>query len=383
MDSHLEASSWIASRKLRFSRFTTHPLTAASTSTCIPPTETRNITQHSKPSHVISSLPTRKTNKKKALLPRLLNLSALTAYIPPSSFLFTALQPPSFPSIFPPSPTRNRPPPRMPTATTILVNQPAPVNHADLTEIDLESGDPSADLDDFDTRTSAIEREIDSIYAVLSKLPRDPAPSFERAERTAASVRQQLALLAEQNRALARTRSLGVATLRIRVTRFGKLARDFANAVSALEAARERHRSAVAARIVDDVVAVDPALGRATVDDALRKGELETVLGTSDKRFQIEDLRERNQQLQGLAKSVNGLRELFIEMGFLTENQQTLINEIEHNVEGVKKDVAHAEDEIVAAVRYKKKVTKKKMIIAAIILVIIAVIIIVIVLQVT
>lgn len=119
------------------------------------------------------------------------------------------------------------------------------------------------------------------------------------------------------------------------------------------------------------------------MDDALRKGELETVLGTSDKRFQIEDLRERNQQLQGLAKSVNGLRELFIEMGFLTENQQTLINEIEHNVEGVKKDVAHAEDEIVAAVRYKKKVTKKKMIIAAIILVIIAVIIIVIVLQVT
>lgn len=252
----------------------------------------------------------------------------------------------------------------------------------DLTEIDIETGLPTADPEDFDTRTQNVTEQIDAINKIIYSR-HTTASKLRRADDIVSAVRSQLSFLAEQNRQLAKAKSVGPATLRIRVTRFGKLAKDFTVVLVSLEEARETVRKNISNDIVDDVVANDPSLERAYVKDAIQRGDLQTVLDTSEQRHQLQDLLERNRELEHITGSVLVLKELFTELQYLTEKQQSLINDIEHNVENVKEDVKNADGQLVQAERYKRRITKMKITILVIVLTIIAIIALILILKFT
>lgn len=63
-------------------------------------------------------------------------------------------------------------------------------------------------------------------------------------------------------------------------------------------------------------------------------------------------------------------------MSILVESQQTLINDIEYNVQEVKADVKSAGEELVQARAHQKSKNKKKMCVILLILIIIAIIVI-------
>lgn len=251
-------------------------------------------------------------------------------------------------------------------------------DHTDLTEIDLETGLPTSDLSDFQLRTARIEAQLNTVTTLLVSLQKRPtATTLAHADDTVTSIREQLGFLADQNRSLAHSKAIGPASLRIRIAQFGKLSSQFSDIVTQLEAVREKQREEVIDSLRRDVVTVDPNLGRRVVEDAIQSGNLSQVLQDSPARFQLQDLQSRNAELEQLTKGVVRLRELFLELSILAENQQNLVNDIEYDVHVAVKSVEHAEEEIIEARRHQKSARKKKFIIAAIVAAILAVILII------
>lgn len=262
------------------------------------------------------------------------------------------------------------------------------------TEVDLGLATPPAGEDpeeDFDQRSGELETDLAALDRDLRKLnhllsmPSVSATTnahMAALETRVSATRGRLAALAEDNKRVAKAASLGPASMRIRVTRFGKLAADFTTFLQQFEAARDAFRERIGDGIVQEVQ--NMGLGdRAEVDEAVREGSLEELLlkASPEMRYQVEDLRERNKAFEKLNRDVAQLHEMFVEMSYLTENQQTLINEIEHNVEEVQRDVEKADEEIVEARRHQKSANKKKMIIAAIAIALLIIMIVVLITQ--
>lgn len=239
-----------------------------------------------------------------------------------------------------------------------------------------------------DTELSVASLELQKANTALASdnaTPARVAPYVERLETGAGAIRRDLAQLAEKNKAAANDKKVGPSSLRIRVTRFSKHAKEFSTFLTEFESTREAYRLLLDGGIRAGISEVEPGLSAGEVDEAMRKeGGLDKVLERArpELKWQVQDLRERNKSLAKLNREVASLHEMFVEMSFLTENQQGLINDIEHNVEQVKGDVKLADEEITEAHRYRKAARKKQMIIAAILLLIIIIIIVVVVVMV-
>lgn len=240
-----------------------------------------------------------------------------------------------------------------------------------------------------DTAFSVASLQLQKANAALTSddaTPARVAPYVQRLEAATTAIRRDLAQLAEKNKAAANDKTVGSSSLRIRVTRFSKHAKEFSALLTEFENTREAYRLLLDGGIRAGISQVEPGLSAGEVDEAMRReGGLDKVLERArpELKWQVQDLRERNKELAKLNRDVASLHEMFVELSFLTENQQGLINEIEHNVEHVKGDVKKADEEIIEAHRYRKAARKKMIIIAAIILLIIAIVVIVVVLQVT
>lgn len=255
-----------------------------------------------------------------------------------------------------------------------------------MTEIDLESApnSPSDSLVQFDLQASHIEKQTTSARHLLTTLHATNALyNLNRADDLTTSIRQHLASLAEQNRLVAKARTAGPATVQIRVNRFGKLVRDFGIVVNALQIAREKQRSLAEIALREDIVAVNPKLASKDVDTALTSNALHSVLKSHQTTSQIEQLKARNRDLERLTNGVLTLREMFLELNIMVEKQQSLINDVEHDVDVVVDSVEKANDEIIMAQSYQKKARKKKIIILFVSVLVVIIVAIIIMLQVT
>lgn len=267
------------------------------------------------------------------------------------------------------------------------------------TEIDLglpSDTTPAPDLmDEFERLSSQIENDIDTaseslahLYTLFSSNASASTITvpFERLENLVSIIRTQLAALAERNNAAKTSPNIGPASMKIRVNRFGKLAREFSDFLAKFEELREKFRYLLHDGIRRQVIELDPKLREADVDEAMRyQRKMDAVLERSspEQRYQVDDLRARNRQLAKLNRDVAQLHEMFVELSFLTESQQTLINDVEANIKDTREDVEKADDELIIAKKIQSKIRTKQLIIAAIIFVILLVIILIIILQIT
>lgn len=251
---------------------------------------------------------------------------------------------------------------------------------------DIETGltsDQDAVLAKFNREAAAIDKvhvwAEDSIRAIKDSIQgattngdalKSIGDKLNVVEEKLGAVRKRLKRIAGENKELSEKKSGVPSSLRIRVSRYTKLGKDFMAVTSKLEATREAHKEAVTGTMKQEILAVNPSVSETQVDRALESGSgLESVLesGNSNLRYQIEDLQSRNRDIQKLSKSIVDLHQMFTDMGILVEGQQELINNIEYNVEQVKTDTKKGAEELVVARKHQKSARKKKMCICIII----------------
>lgn len=245
-------------------------------------------------------------------------------------------------------------------------------------------GDNDGALAAFNREADAIDkvyvwahRSINTIADSLSDPDALPSATaqLDTIDQKVQAVRKRLKRIDTENKELAASREAAPATLRIRVARSTKLGTEFMDVVSALQRVRERHRAVTADAVKRDVLRANPRASEAQVERALQPGhdaDLEAVVlapggDHAQMRHQVEDLRARNHAIQGLAKNIVELQQMFTDMSILVQGQQELINNIEYNVKEVKVDTKKATEELVEARRHQKSANKKKMCICIII----------------
>lgn len=255
----------------------------------------------------------------------------------------------------------------------------SPYSHPAPEQDDIESGlisEQDAVLAKFNREAEAIEKvnvwAEDSINAINHALPTAMDADALKAigdklniiEEKLAAVRKRLKRIAGENKELAAQKSGVPSSLRIRVSRYTKLGKDFMTVTSKLQATTEAHKIATTKSVKQEILIANPSASEAQVDRALESGNgLESVLqsGNSNLRYQIEDLQSRNRDIQKLSKNIIDLRQMFEDMSILVEGQQELINNIEYNVSQVKSDTKKAAEELVVARKHQKSARKKKM----------------------
>lgn len=251
---------------------------------------------------------------------------------------------------------------------------------------DIEAGlreEQDAVLAKFTPEADAIEKVYawaNETFPVVDSMLDDPAAlptasqKLDLIEKKLEAVRKRLKRLARENKEIAASGNAPPASLRIRISRYTKLGRDFMDLTERSKSLQEKHKE-VATRVVKkEIMEVDPTVSEARVDQALETGApLENVLDVNNvaMQHQIDDLHARNEDIQKLTQSIVELHQMFTDMSILVEGQQELINNIEYNVKEVKHDTKKATEELVEARRHQKSARKKKLIIGIIIFVII------------
>eukprot|EP00177_Eucheuma_denticulatum_P002104 GFKZ01003756.1.p1 GENE.GFKZ01003756.1~~GFKZ01003756.1.p1 ORF type:complete len:349 (+),score=73.66 GFKZ01003756.1:327-1373(+) len=228
---------------------------------------------------------------------------------------------------------------------------------------------------------------IDKVYAWANTTLGDIRPKLQdpsslavaeqqldQVEKKLDAVRKRLKRMASDNKDLAAAGTLVPASLKIRVSRYTKLGKDFMAVTEEVQMVREEHKKVVTRAVKNDILHANPAVSEATVDRALETGEgLDAVLqpNTVALGYQLEDLRSRNDAIQKLSKNIVDLHQMFTDMSILVEGQQELINDIEYNVKEVKADTKKAAEELVIARKHQKSARKKKMCICVLVIIII------------
>lgn len=251
---------------------------------------------------------------------------------------------------------------------------------------DLEAGldDESARLlEKFNKEVAAIDKVIGWADRMISSDAEDESErtkQLDAVDEKMKAVRKRLKAMADANKVFARENSSRPATVRTRVVRYTKCSKDFIGMTERLSAAWDEHRQVLAAGVKRDVMRANPRASEREVDSALNSGgqaQLDAVLSSSRSaaaQHQLEDIRERNKDIQKLVKSVAELNQIFQDMSILVETQQDLINNIEYTVQDVKADVKVANEELVQARAHQKSKRKKKMCIIFLVIIIVIII---------
>ena len=248
---------------------------------------------------------------------------------------------------------------------------------------DLEAGiddESNRLLDKFNKEVAAIDKVITWANRMIASEARDEAErtkQLDAVDEKMKAVRRRLKSMAEANKVFARENSSRPSTVRTRVVRYTKCSKDFIAMTERLSNAWDEHRQVLAAGVKRDVMRANPYASEPEIDNAINSGgqaQLDAVLSDSSSataRHQLEDIRERNKDIQKLVKSVAELNQIFQDMSILVETQQDLINNIEYTVEEVKSDVKTANEELVQARAHQKSKRKKKMCIILLVVIII------------
>lgn len=233
-------------------------------------------------------------------------------------------------------------------------------------------------MEDFEERYALVKIHLDNALHILQQLNvllasqtsvSTISPHVQNIETVISAIRSQLFILAQRNKSAAANGEIGSASLITCVNKCCMLGGKFSGLLADFEESRDRFRDALDEEIRADLENLHPSLDETDIDEAMRKEwKMEAILqkGRPELLHQVDDLRERNNQLSKLNREVAKVHGIFAELSFLTERQQSLINDVQHNVELVKTRVAKADDDSVEARRHQKLARTRIAIIAAI-----------------
>jgi syntaxin 1B/2/3 len=278
---------------------------------------------------------------------------------------------------------------------------------ADLGAGDIEAGyaDPESErlMERFNREAAEVRDELRRSNGVFKQLLADftdgsasasPAAldaagkELDALEHRHSEVRTRLRRIALENKEFQRDHGRRTAAVHIRFVQSKEMGERFIDITGDLKELRSRHRGALTRAVKEDVMRANPAVSDAQIDAALASGDrgLEVMLAetadTAELRYQALDIKARSDEIRRLTQSLVELQMMFADMSILVEDQQELINNVEHNVEDTKVATAGVGKELVKARAYQKKRNKRKAWVCIIVVAILIAIVVVIVLTV-
>ncbi|XP_065889660.1 syntaxin-1A-like [Dysidea avara] len=119
------------------------------------------------------------------------------------------------------------------------------------------------------------------------------------------------------------------------------------------------------------------------VDEMIEKGNLQVftqdiLVSTAQQRQALNEVEQRHREILALEQDITELREMFVDMAALVQEQGEVIDRIEHNVDSAAHHVRKGTKEVEKASHLKKSINKKRYILIGICVAILLVIIIII-----
>ncbi|XP_018896672.1 syntaxin [Bemisia tabaci] len=163
------------------------------------------------------------------------------------------------------------------------------------------------------------------------------------------------------------------AGLRIRKTQHATTLHLFVKAITDFNAEQVDYKEKCEERIQRVVSIAKAEISDEKLEELLEKGNYGSIFNgdiiteTLEARRALEDVQIRHEELLKLEKSIQELRDLFVEMALLVEQQGDIINSIEHHVLGAAEAVETARVQTKKAIVYKEKARFKKLLLLLII----------------
>ncbi|BES95694.1 SYNtaxin [Nesidiocoris tenuis] len=173
------------------------------------------------------------------------------------------------------------------------------------------------------------------------------------------------------------------AGLRIRRTQHAATVTLFVEAMTNFNTEQVDYREKCTERIHRVISIAKTCVTDDKIEELLDQGNYGAIFNgdiiteTMEARRALEDVQIRHQELLNLEQSIVGLRDMFLEMAILVEQQGDLINRIENHVQLTVEHVEMGVVETKKAFKYKKKANVKLIIIAAIIAIVLLAVILV------
>lgn len=165
------------------------------------------------------------------------------------------------------------------------------------------------------------------------------------------------------------------ARLRIRRTQHAATLHLFLEAMSLFNNQQTEYREKCIERIHRLASIAKAVVSDEKIDELLEQGNYGAIFNddiiteTIEARRALEDVQVRHQELIKIEKSLVELRDLFVEMALLVEQQGDLINRIESHVGNTTEYVYEAHREMKKAIEYQRKSRTKLIIICCVVLV--------------
>jgi len=196
--------------------------------------------------------------------------------------------------------------------------------------------------------------------------------------KTAKDVKAQLdAIKAENDRFGAENE--GSALLQIRQNLFSTSCRRYSEAVTVHHDSLNGFRDALRDREHRQLEIVDPSLTRKQVDELIDSGQamefVQRKLVSPNMQQMVEEIEARHLEIRKLEQDVETLSQLFQDLALLIDNQQEVLNSIQHNIETAKGHVDKGEDELRDGAKFQNKSRKTKFAIGATLAALLAVVV--------
>ncbi|XP_055937283.1 syntaxin-like isoform X2 [Argiope bruennichi] len=248
-----------------------------------------------------------------------------------------------------------------------------------------EVEDISTSLDKISATVEEVKKKHSFILSAPStdeKIKQELEDLMAEIKRLSNKVRQKLKLMEQNIEQLEHVNNTS-AVLRIRETQQSALSRRFVDIMSAYNTIQVEYRERCKDRIKRQLEITGHSKTDAEIEEMLESGNPAVftqgiVIETQKARQTVADIENRHADIIKLEKSIRELRDLFVDMAALIENQGELVDRIEHNVQNAADFVDNAASDLSRAVKYKSKARKKIIIlciIVAIVLIILGLII--------
>lgn len=209
------------------------------------------------------------------------------------------------------------------------------------------------------TRFLTSVRRISSIKRDSNALGRDIKARGE-------AIYKRLENLSKLNKELEEKHGPTSAVVRMVRSQYVSLTREFHEAMSEYNEAEMVQRENCKTRIQRQAEIMGKEVTREQIDEMIETGKWNVfsdniLLDGKSARSALNEIENRHKELLELEGRIRDIRDLFLQMALLVEEQGCMVNNIEANVSATEDYVCNATEQIKKAVRYKKNNPCKKL----------------------
>lgn len=199
-------------------------------------------------------------------------------------------------------------------------------------------------------QTAAANAELDKVMGQISA--------------TGNKIRNKLKTMDEQNKRAESSLDAGSADMRIRKSQHSTLSRKFVSVMTKYNDIQAANKRKYREAIKRQCKIVDPDIKEETVDYLMETGATSEIFKgkrLDEAEQNLQDIRDRHEDILRLERSLKELHEMFLDMAVLVAEQGDMIDRIEHTVDKATNYVERARKQVQQAEQYQIQARHKRL----------------------